>query len=266
MPDFEEGIKYQSFDPYNYKYEKTHQQKTGGETFHRQKVIGNLYFVTMTRYEEILPVDIAFPTPNIKNPLGKVLAQHGLRQLRMSETEKEKFVTYHINGQNDNLFPGETRVIIPSKGVKSYDEVPEMSVREIVAEMIDRIRKDTTDVIICNFANPDMVAHTGNLDAAIKSAEVTDEMIGLLVKEIVPRGGTILITADHGNIEEMINNKTGEIDTEHSAYPVPFLIIGQQFMNNPATLPSGILADVAPTMLSVMGIPKPDTMTGRALI
>lgn len=266
MPDFEQGVKEQSFDPYNFKYENTHQQKTGGPTFTRQKVLQNLYFVTMTRYEAILPVDVAFPPPDFKYPLGKVLAQNGLRQLRMSETEKEKFVTYHINGQSDELFPGETRIILPSKGAKSYDEIPEMSTREIASEMIKQIREDATDVIICNFANPDMVAHTGNLEAAIKTAEITDQVVSQLVQEIVPRGGVMLITADHGNIEEMIDNKTGEVDTSHSTYPVPFIVVGQKFMNNPVTLPSGILADVAPTLLSIMGIPKPETMTGRALI
>lgn len=266
MPDFEQGVKEQGFDPYNFRYEKTHQQKSGGTTFTRQKILQNLCFVTMTRYEEILPVDVAFPPPDFRYPLGKVLAMAGLRQLRMSETEKEKFVTYHINGQNDELFPGETRVILPSKGAKSYDEIPEMSTREIASEMTKRIREDSADAIICNFANPDMVAHTGNLEAAIKTAEITDQVIGQLIQEIVPRGGVILITADHGNIEEMIDNKTGEVDTAHSTYPVPLIIVGQKYMNNPVTLPSGILADVAPTMLSIMGIPKPETMTGRALI
>ncbi len=267
MPDFEQGIKQESFDPYSIKYEKSHlKQSTGGATFERKKVLNNLYFVTMTRYEEHLPVDVAFPPQFVKDPLGKVFAQHGLRQLRMAETEKEKFVTYYMNGQSEITFPGETRIILPSKGVKSYDQVPEMSAREIRDHMLQYIREDRTDVVICNFANPDMVAHTGNLEASIKACEITDEVVGSIVKEVFARDGVVLITADHGNVEELINNQTGEVDTEHSIYPVPFMIIGKKFMNQPIMLPTGILADVAPTMLSIMGIPKPESMTGRALL
>lgn len=268
VPDFESGIKPKSFDPYSVKYEKPDpkQSKGAATTFQRQKTLKNLYFVTMTRYEEHLSVDVAFPPQFVKDPLGKIFAEHGLRQLRMAETEKEKFVTYYMNGQGEVTFPGETRVILPSKGVKSYDQIPEMSAREITREMIAYIQQDQTDVVICNFANADMVGHTGNLEASIQSCEVLDQVIGQIAKEVVPRGGVIIITADHGNAEELINNQTGEVDTEHSIYPVPLIIIGQQFMGQSTMLPTGILADVAPTMLSIMGIPKPESMTGRALI
>lgn len=268
LADFEQGGTQESFDPYTIRYEKTHlaHRTQTGPTFQRQKVISNLYFVTMTRYEEGLPVDVGFPPQFVKNPICKTFAQHGLRQLRMAETEKEKFVTYYMNGQQDEMYPGEDRVIIPSKGAKSYDQVPEMSAREIGQEMINRIRQQEYDVIIANFANADMVAHTGNLEASIKACEILDEVIGNIVREIFHLGGTVLITADHGNAEELINNTTGEVDTEHSIYPVPFIIIGKQFMNRNQMLPTGILADVAPTMLSVMGLPKPETMTGRALL
>jgi 2,3-bisphosphoglycerate-independent phosphoglycerate mutase len=267
LPNFEQGIQSEGFDPYAIKYEKSHlKQKVGGTTFQRQKVVQNLYFVTMTRYEENLPVDVAFPPQSIKNPICKVFADHGLKQLRMAETEKERFVTYYMNGQQDAIYPGEDRVILPSKGAKSYDQVPEMSAREIGSAMLQRIQQGVYDVIICNFANADMVAHTGNLEATIKACEVLDEVIGQIVKEVFMRGGTVFITADHGNAEELINNQTGEVDTEHSIYPVPFMIIGKQFMNQPAMLPTGILADVAPTILHTMGISKPETMTGRALV
>jgi 2,3-bisphosphoglycerate-independent phosphoglycerate mutase len=267
VPNFESGIGEEGFDPYAIKYEQSHlKQATGGATFRRQKVVHNLYFVTMTRYEEGLPVDVAFPPQFVKNPICKVFAEHGLRQLRMAETEKEKFVSYYMNGQQDSFYPGEDRAILPSKGAKSYDQVPEMSAREIGSEMLARIRQDVYDVIICNFANADMVAHTGNLEASIKACEILDKVVGQITKEVFHKGGVVMITADHGNAEELINNTTGEKDTEHSIYPVPLMIIGQQFMNQPVMLPTGILADVAPTMLKIMGIQKPETMTGRALI
>lgn len=267
LPNFEQGVSDEGFDPYSIKYEQTHLAKTkGGATFRRQKVVNNLYFTTMTRYEENLPVDVAFPPQFVRNPICKVFASHGLRQLRMAETEKERFVTYYMNGQQEVMYPGEDRVILPSKGAKSYDEIPEMSTPEIADEMIKRIREDTYDVIICNIASADMVGHTGNLSATIKACEVIDEAVGRIAKEIFHKGGVMFITADHGNAEELINNQTGEVDTEHSIYPVPLMIVGKQFLNQATMLPSGILADVAPTILKVMGIAKPDTMTGRALI
>lgn len=268
MPDFERGIEHEAFDPYSEKYTKSNIQDQEEKimTFQRQTKVNNLYFVTMTRYEEGIPTDVAFPPQNIKNPLCKVIAENGLKQLRITETEKERFVTYYMNGQQDVMYPGEDRVIIPSKGVKSYDQAPEMSAYEIASEMISRIQEDTYDVIIANICNGDMVGHTGNLEAAIKACEIVDEVIGKIATAIMAKNGVLLITADHGNVEEMINNETGEIDTEHSAYPVPLLIIGKQYMNQPTMLPTGILADIAPTMLKIMGISKPTSMTGRALI
>lgn len=267
QPDFEKGITQEAFDPYAEKYKKTNIQKAVPKsTFKRQKVLKNLYFVTMTRYEENLPVDIAFPPQFVKHPICKVFANYGLKQLRMSETEKERFVTYYMNGQQNDIYPGEDRVILPSKGVKSYDQLPEMSAREIGFEMINRIKEDAYDVIIANICNADMVAHTGNLEATIKACEEVDLVVASIVKEVFPKGGMVLITADHGNAEEMVNDSSGQVDTEHSTYPVPFIIIGQKFINQPTMLPSGILADVAPTMLNLMGIPKPDSMTGRVLL
>lgn len=267
MPDFEQGIRSVAFDPYSEKYEKTNiQEQKTIETFQRQRVINNLYFVTMTRYEDNIPVDVAFPPQFIKQPLGKILSDNGLRQLRITETEKERFVTYYMNGQKDDMFPGEERVIIPSKGVKSYDEAPEMSAREIAAEMISRLKTNRADVVISNICNGDMVGHTGNLPAAIKACEIVDEVVGQIVNTVLLLNGIVLITADHGNVEEMINNKTGEMDTEHSKYPVPLMIIAKEYANKSTMLPSGILADIAPTMLHLMGLEKPSSMTGRALL
>lgn len=266
MPNFEGGIHHMAFDPYTEKYENTNiQEQKHILTFQRQKIITNLYFVTMTNYEDGLPVDIAFPPQNIKNPIGKVFADMGLRQLRITETEKERFVTYYMNGQREDVFPGELRVIIPSKGVKSYDQAPAMSAYEICDEMIKRLRTNTIDVVIANICNGDMVGHTGNLDAAVQACEVVDDVVGKIVSTVLLMNGVVFITADHGNVEEMINNQTGAKDTEHSIYPVPFFIIGKEF-NQPRMLPSGILADVAPTILKVMGIEKPSSMTGRALV
>jgi 2,3-bisphosphoglycerate-independent phosphoglycerate mutase len=267
QPDFEQGIKHQAFDPYTEKYFNTNiQPQQPVSTFQRKKVVQNLYFVTMTRYEDGLPVAEAFPPQFVKHPLSKVFADQGLHQLRMTETEKERFVTYYLNGQKEEIYAGEDRVIIPSKGAKSYDQVPEMSSREIAAEMVSRINSGEYDVIIANICNGDMVGHTGNLEATIQACQILDEVVGQIVNAVYTRGGVVLITADHGNAEELINNQTGEVDTEHSTYPVPFMIIGPQFANQPITLPAGILADVAPTMLHIMNLPKPDSMTGRALI
>lgn len=267
LPDFEQGIKTEGFDPYLVKYQASHLPgKTTGNTFVRKKRIGNLFFTTMTRYEVGLPVNVAYPPQIIETPIGKVLADAGIKQLRMAETEKERFVTYYMNGQREEIYPNEDRIIIPSKKVPTYDQAPEMSAYEITQTMIEKIEKQEYDAIIANIANADMVAHTGNLDASIKACEVTDECVGNIVDVTLRVGGVVLITADHGNAEELINNETGEVDTEHSLYPVPFIIIGKQYEELNRLLPVGILADVAPTMLSLLQIPKPKDMSGRELI
>lgn len=267
LPDFEAGIKTEGFDPYAVKYEASHIRERGpSTTFQRKKVLKNLFFVTMTEYERGLPVAIAFPPQSVDMPLGRVIAERGLRQLRMSETEKERFVTYYFNGQREESFINEDRDIIPSKKVATYDLAPEMSAREITAELIAKINTDIYDFILVNFANADMVAHTGNLQAAIKSVEVLDTCLGELFKTVDTKGGVMVVTADHGNAEEMINNETGEVDTEHSTYPVPLLLLSKRFINQTRMLPSGILADVAPTILKLMDLPKPNVMTGRSLI
>jgi 2,3-bisphosphoglycerate-independent phosphoglycerate mutase len=220
----------------------------------------------MTEYERGLPTHIAFPPQTVDMPLGRVIAERNLRQLRMSETEKERFVTYYFNGQREDSFINEDRAIIPSKKIATYDLAPEMSAREIAATLIEKINSDIYDFILVNFANADMVAHTGNLKAAIKAVEVLDECIGQVFQTVDSKGGVLVITADHGNVEEMINNESGEVDTEHSTYPVPLLILSKRFQTQSRMLPSGILADVAPTILKLMEIPKPTAMTGRSLI
>jgi len=267
LPNFEQGIASEGFDPYAIKYEQSHIKVHGPtQTFQRQKVLKNLFFVTMTEYERGLPTNIAFPPQTVEMPLGRVLAERGIRQLRMSETEKERFVTYYFNGQREDTFINEDRIIIPSKKVPTYDQAPEMSAREITTTLIEKINTNMYDFILVNFANADMVGHTGNLHAAIQACEILDECLGQLIQTVNAHNGVLVITADHGNAEEMINNETGEVDTEHSTYPVPLLIIGNQYQNKGIMLPSGILADVSPTILHIMNIPKPDSMTGRALI
>lgn len=269
LPNFESGISSEGFDPYMIKYEHTHiqtQTPNSTATFQRQKVLKNLFFVTMTEYERNLPTNVAYPPQAVDMPLGRVLSERGVKQLRMCETEKERFVTYYFNGLREDAFTGEDHIIIPSKKVTTYDLAPEMSAREITQTFLEKLDGDMYDFVCINFANADMVGHTGNLTAAIKGIEILDECVGKIVQAVTLRGGVVLITADHGNAEEMINNETGEIDTEHSTYPVPLYIIGNQFQNRSQMLPSGILADVAPTILKLLDIPKPDTMTGRVLV
>ncbi len=267
LPEFEQGKIPEGFDPYAVKYEKSHLvEKTLGPTFTRQKVVQNLFFATMTQYEVGLPVHVAFPPQMIMKPLGEILADAGLKQLRVSETEKERFVTYYFNGLREAPYPNEDHLIIPSKKVPTYDQAPEMSAEEITTRMIEIINQDTYDVIIANIANADMVAHTGNLSATIRACEITDSCVGKIVGAVQSKGGIVLITADHGNAEELINNESGEVDTEHSIYPVPLIIIGNGYEQKQIGLASGILGDIAPTILSILGIQKPNEMTGRELM
>lgn len=267
VPNFEGGITNEGFDPYAVKYEKSHIKDKGPtQTFTRKKILKNIFFVTMTEYERGLPTNIAFPPQTVDMPLGRVIAERGLRQLRMCETEKERFVTYYFNGQREDSFVNEDHAIIPSKQVATYDLAPEMSAREITTTLIEKINTDMYDFILINYANADMVGHTGNLQATISAVQVLDECLLQVFNVVDAKGGVIVITADHGNAEELINNETGEVDTEHSTYPVPLLILSKRFQNQGRMLPSGILADVAPTILKLLDIPKPNSMTGRSLI
>ncbi len=271
-PNFEYvSFKQEGFDPYAIKYYKSHlirnqQPSSSKAPFERGPLIANLYFVTMTEYESGLPVHVAFPPENIENPLGKVIADAGLRQLRMAETEKERFVTFYINGQHEDPYPGEDRIIIPSPPVTTYDQKPEMSSIELTQTLVDRLKTNLYDFIIINFANPDMVGHTGNLAAGIKACEYADKNIKSIINAVDEAHGVTIITADHGNVEEMINLSTGGIDTEHSTNLVPFIIHGNLPESVPQKLAPGILGDVAPTILKIMNLPKPEAMSGQSLI
>lgn len=268
LADFEKlVIEKAAFDPYAERYGlRLYEVPKRTTTFKRAKKFQNLFFVTMTEYEKGLPAKVAFPPTPVKMPLTRVLSEKGLRQLHIAETEKERFVTYYFDGQRENSFPGEERIEIPSPKVATYDKKPEMSADEVTQELINRFKTETYDFVVVNYANPDMVGHTGVLSAGIKACEVVDECLGKVVHTVLSLGGSCLITADHGNVEEMINLTTGEVDTEHSNNPVPLIVVGSRLGNQPQNLPQGILADVAPTILNLMEINQPELMTGRSLL
>ncbi|MBL7159049.1 2,3-bisphosphoglycerate-independent phosphoglycerate mutase [Candidatus Microgenomates bacterium] len=269
LDDFEKEAQQITFDPLAEKYYKKTMAVLPQATppFKRGLKIADLFFTTMTEYEKKLPVSAtAFSPIRIKMTLGEIFAIKNKRQLRISESEKERFVTYYFNGQREGPFTGEDRVIIASPKVATYDLKPEMSALKLTETLIAKINQRTYSFIFLNFPNPDMVGHTGNIQAAIKACEAVDACLGKIVPAILRHKGSCLITADHGNVEEMINLKTGGIDTEHSNNPVPFIIIDKKFENRPQDLKSGILADIAPTLLFLTGIRKPSIMMGRSLI
>lgn len=269
LPDFVNQANTISFDPYAIKYTHKHEldiaQIAKQKPFDRGPAINDLFVVTMTEYEKGLPVHVAFPPQAVDNPVGRVISDAGLRQLHISESEKERFVTYYFNGLREDPFPGEERVIIPSPKIATYDKKPEMSSREITSRLISEIKSGLYDFIVINYANPDMVAHTGNIHSTILACEATDSCIGELSQTITSSGGLLVITADHGNAEEMLNPATGSSDTEHNANPVPFILTGQNY-NRPVQVTQGILADVSPTILSLLSIPVPVSMIGRNLL
>ncbi len=266
VPDFETHPVSGSFDPYAVKYHHKHLvEEVVRLPFTRRVVIPDLFFVTMTEYERNLPCVIAFPLQTVPMPLGQVFSDHGVRQLRVAETEKERFIGYYFNGMREDPFTGEDRLIIPSPKVATYDLQPEMSALEVTKRICDRLTSDVYGFIAVNFANPDMVAHTGNIPAAIRACQTIDQCVGTLATLTTSIGGACIITADHGNVEEMLG-PDGEMDTEHSTFPVPFIMIAEQFRGYPATLPLGKLADVAPTILGLAGITPPSDMTGKNLL
>ena len=234
--------------------------------FERKKLLTNLFFTTMTNYEAGLPVSaVAFEKVKVKDNVGRVLSNYGLRQLRLAEKEKEKMVTYYMDGQNPEGYPGEDWVIFPSKGARSYADVPEMSAYEIGDYLVKQVEAEAYDVVICNLANGDMVGHTGDIQAGIKACEVVDEVVGQVEAAVMKKGGRLLISADHGNVEEMINRQTDETDTKHSTFPVPFIVADKRYQGKPVMLPTGVLADIVPTMLHLLHLPQPPDMTGKNL-
>jgi 2,3-bisphosphoglycerate-independent phosphoglycerate mutase len=238
----------------------------------------DLLLCTMTEYEKGTPVLVAFPPEIVGTCLAKTISDAGLKQLHIAETEKYAHITFFLNGMREEEFPNETRIIIPSPRVSSYDQAPPMSTPKIADRIIKEIQAGAYDVIIANFANADMVGHTGKFDATKEGAEVIDEQIGRIVNALLAVNGVMLITADHGNGEEVLNVQTAEIDKEHSTNPVPFIIVGETWRGHASPSgevigddlsllpPVGMLADVAPTMLKILGVSQPKEMTGSSLI
>ncbi|MBT8049522.1 MAG: 2,3-bisphosphoglycerate-independent phosphoglycerate mutase [Xanthomonadales bacterium] len=219
-------------------------------------------FVCMTEYMAGLPVSVAFPPTTLPRLLGGELADAGLKQLRIAETEKYAHVTFFFNGGNETPYPHEHRTLIPSPDVATYDLQPEMSVPELTEKLVQAIKSRDYDVIICNVANPDMVGHTGKLDAAIKAVMAVDRCLASVREAIDEVGGEMLITADHGNIELMVDPVSGQSHTAHTTHMVPLLFHGRSGQLRSG----GSLRDIAPTMLSLLGLPKPAEMSGQSLL
>ncbi len=246
----------------------------GFESFARSEYL-DTHFVTMTEYERDLPVTgIMFPPEKVSNCLGEILSNAGKKQLRMAETEKYAHVTYFFNGGKERAFPDEDRILIPSPIVSKFDEIPEMSSGEITETLIHAIGEGKYDFILVNYASPDMVAHTGNEKATIEAVQSVDHCLSTLIPAILKAGGALMITADHGNAEELKKSATGETDTEHSINPVPLWYVTPDnhrekdaaVMMREQNEVRGLLSDIAPTILEVMNIPHPPEMNGSSLL
>ncbi|VAW92576.1 2,3-bisphosphoglycerate-independent phosphoglycerate mutase [hydrothermal vent metagenome] len=232
------------------------------DAFERGNTVKLGSFVCLTEYNSQYDVPVAYPPERLKNVFGDYISKLGLRQLRIAETEKYAHVTFFFNGGREEPFDFEDRILVPSPDVKTYDLQPEMNAPELTVKLVEAINSDKYDVIICNYANPDMVGHTGNFDATVKAIETIDRCIVEVVEAVQQAGGEILITADHGNAEKMLDVETGQPHTAHTTNPVPLLYVGRE-----AELEtSGALSDIAPTMLYLMGIEQPSEMLGRSLV
>jgi 2,3-bisphosphoglycerate-independent phosphoglycerate mutase len=219
----------------------------------------------MTQYDVNIPAPVAFPPQNLENTLGEVLGEKGKKQLRIAETEKYAHVTFFFNGGVEEPNPGEDRILVPSPEVPTYNQKPEMSAIEVTEKLLREIDRDYYDVVIINYANPDMIGHTGVLDAAVQAVKTVDNCLQQVVDKVLEKNGTILITADHGNCEMMISPKTGSPFTAHTTNLVPFILVSERYKNHKLRTDCS-LRDIAPTMLSMLGIEIPDEMTGRSLI
>ena len=223
----------------------------------------NIFLVTMTQYDDTIPhTNIAYPENRPTNTLGEILEKNHLRQIRIAETEKYAHVTFFFNGGREVMFKGEDRILVQSPKVATYDLKPEMSAPEITENLIEKLRENIYDCIILNFANPDMVGHTGVIPAAIKAVETVDNCIGKILKEIKKLGGALLITADHGNCDMMLTKDNKPI-TSHTTNKVPFILYG---VENVKLRSEGALCDIAPTILELLNIKQPEEMTGKSLI
>lgn len=246
--------------------------------FDRGVLPSNVYVATMTEYDDDLPVHVAFPKDRVRSPIAKMISDAGLKQLHVAETEKYAHVTYFFNGGFEAPFPGEDHVLIPSRKVVSHADAPEMAAKEIAATVVKAVLSETYDFIVANFANADMVAHTGNEEATIRAVQELDVRVGEIADAVLAKNGLLVITADHGNAEVLLNMQSGEIDKEHNTSPVPCVMIANQLHGKTAgghdavsgdlslLTPAGVLADVAPTILKFLDIPPAEEMTGRSLL
>jgi 2,3-bisphosphoglycerate-independent phosphoglycerate mutase len=219
-------------------------------------------FVMLTQYSASIKAHVAYKPESLTNTLGEYLASLGKTQLRIAETEKYAHVTFFFSGGREELYAGEQRILIPSPQVATYDLQPEMSAFEVTDKLVAAIKSGDFDALICNYANGDMVGHTGVFDAAVKAVEALDVCLGRLYQAIKETGGEMLITADHGNVEQMMDNTTGQAHTAHTCELVPFAYVGRKA----SIKQGGVLSDVAPTLLSLMGLPIPTEMTGKVLV
>lgn len=219
-------------------------------------------FVMLTRYADSIDAPSAFPPAELTNTLGEYVAKMGKTQLRIAETEKYAHVTFFFSGGREEPWDGESRILVASPKVATYDLQPEMSAPEVTDKLVEAINSGEHDLVICNYANGDMVGHTGNFDAAVKAAETVDTCVARVVEALEANGGQCLITADHGNAEQMMDNSTGQAHTAHTCELVPLIYCGPQKI----TLNNGVLSDLAPTLLALMDLPQPKEMTGQNLI
>ena len=233
--------------------------------FNRGPKLQDLLVVTMTEYEEGLPVTVAYPAENVDDGLAQLLSENGIRQFHTAETEKYAHVTFFFNGGRENPFPLEDRLLVPSSEVATYDLQPEMSAPQVCDVVLNVLKQGDHPVIVVNFANGDMVGHTGVIPAAIKAVETVDQCVGKLVETVLEKGGVALVTADHGNAEEMIDPESGGPFTAHTTDLVPFVLVGEQ-TKGVHLREGGALSDIAPTVLELLGIPQPKAMTGKSLI
>ncbi len=230
--------------------------------FKRGKGYFPVHYVCMSQYDETFKnVSVVYKSEELTNTFGEYISENGLVQLRIAETTKYAHVTFFFNGGVENVFKNEDRALIKTPEIETFDLMPEMSAYKVADEAVKRIGSGKYDVMILNFANCDMVGHTGIIPAAIKAVEAVDECLGMVVEALLENGGCALVTADHGNAEEMLS-KDGKVITAHSTNPVPFIVIGR----GDVKLREGLLADLSPTMLSILGLEKPDSMTGKTLI
>lgn len=270
IPDGEEAVRIEDGDVMifmNYRSDRAREItrpfiEKDFEAFKRERKFELEEFVSLTEYSSKFDIPVAFPPERLTNVFGEYISKLGLHQLRIAETEKYAHVTFFFNGGLEEPFPYEERILVNSPDVATYDLQPQMNAPQLAEKLIEAIESDQFDTIICNFANPDMVGHTGNESAAIEAIEALDSIVAQVSEAILKAGGEMLLTADHGNAELMMDDRTGQAHTAHTCNPVPFIYLGR----DAEMAETGALSDIAPTMLYLMGIERPQEMNGRSLV